>query len=107
MAEIRFEELGKQEGLNLSLWKRTYGISKDGEFYVPAAIAGDEQKIMMCASYDGIGIAHYKNHLYIPLTWAKKEFPDAAEVWNAFENMMRGPEDSATLLKAEQSGPKD
>jgi len=43
---------------------------------------------MMCASYDGISVASYKGHLYVPLTWAKKEFPDADEVWEAFERRM-------------------
>lgn len=98
MAEIHFYELEKQEGVTLTLWKRSFGISTDGEFYVPAALAGDEQKVMMCASYDGIGIATYRKHLYIPLTWAKKEYPDAAEVWNAFENRVRELGGSATLL---------
>ena len=98
MAEIQFYEMAKQEGSPLTLWQRSYGISKDGEFYVPAAIAGDEQKVMMCASFDGIGIATYRKHLYIPLTWAKREYPDAAEVWNAFENRMRELRGSATTL---------
>lgn len=98
MAEVQFYEMEKQEGSPLTLWQRSYGISTDGEFYVPAAIAGDEQKVMMCASFDGIGIATYRKHLYIPLTWAKKEYPDAAEVWNAFENRVRELGGSATLL---------
>jgi len=88
MAEVQFREMDVQDGRKLTAWQRSYGVSEDGEFYVPAAIAGDEQKVMMCASYDGISVASYKGHLYVPLTWAKKEFPDADEVWEAFERRM-------------------
>ena len=78
-----------QEAPKLTAWQRSYGVGEDGEFYVPAVIAGDEQKVMMCAAYDGLTVPSYKGHLYIPLSWAKKEFPQAAEVWTAFENRMR------------------
>ena len=89
MAEIQFRMMDAQEGNKLTAWQRSYGVDEDGEYYVPAIIAGDEQKVMMCASYDGCSVASYKGHLYVPLTWAKKEFPKEEEVWTAFENRMR------------------
>lgn len=88
MAEIQFRTIDAQEGPKLADWQRSYGVSEVGEFFVPALIAGGEEKVMMCASYDGILVATYKGHLYIPLSWAKKEFPEALEVWTAFENRM-------------------
>ena len=89
MAEVQFREIDVEDGLKLTAWQRAFGVAEDGEFYVPAAIAGDEEKVMMCASYDGISVASYKGHFYVPLTWAKKEFPDADEVWSAFERRMK------------------
>lgn len=89
MAEVQFREMEAQEGRKMPAWQLAYGVDEDGEFYLPGAIAGDEQKVMMSASFDGISVVTYKGHLYVPLSWAKKEFPAAGEVWTAFEKRVK------------------
>lgn len=88
MADVQFYEMDVQQGRDLRDWQRAYGVDENNEFYVPAVIAGDEHQVMLCATSDGISVCRYKKHLYVPLTWAKRAFPEANEVWTAFENRM-------------------
>lgn len=48
--------------------------------FVPAAIAGNEQKVVLCAAYDGTSVAHIHNHAYVPASWLSSEFPDTREL---------------------------
>jgi hypothetical protein len=76
-------ELEQPEGKKLPAWRRTFGVSEEGnEVFVPAAIAGNEQKVFLCVNYDGTPFAHVHNHVYVPAIWLSKEFPDTKELCN-------------------------
>ncbi|WP_212645444.1 hypothetical protein [Delftia sp. PE138] len=89
MSQVQFHTLDPEVAPKLTAWQRSYGVSADGEYYVPAAAAGSEDKVLMAANFDGVSIASFKGHLYVPLSWAKKEFRSAQEVWSAIETHMR------------------
>lgn len=90
MLDVQFRTMDDQEGRKLTEWQRSYGVREDGEYYVPAAAAdASEDKVMMRAAYEGISVLRYKSHSYVPLGWAKKEFPESEEIWSAFEKRMR------------------
>jgi len=74
-------EQEQPEGKKIPKWMRTFGVSENGgEVFVPAAIAGNEQKIFLCVAYDGTPSAQNHKHLYVPASWLSKEFPDTKEL---------------------------
>lgn len=61
-------------------WFRTAGVSHDREVFLPAALAGDEKAIFLAAGWDGnVPIFMSKWHLYVPVEWLKKEYPEVSE----------------------------
>jgi hypothetical protein len=62
-------------------WARSVAIEKTGgECFFPAAWIGDEMSIMLCVSFDDVRYFHDKKHLYIPLSWAIREYPQHAKM---------------------------
>jgi hypothetical protein len=66
-------------------WKRSAGVDVDGTVFVPAAICGNEQAAVMCASFDGVSMVLFLNHAYIPAQWVKKEYPALAGIVESVE----------------------
>ena len=55
-------------------WQRSVLVHDDGTIFVPACLGASETEVMLCAGYDGIGIAQHKGHLFVPIDWLEKEF---------------------------------
>jgi hypothetical protein len=57
------------------VWTRSFYIANDGECFLPAVLFGQEFPITLMLSYDGCTLMTHKNHAYVPLSWATKNFP--------------------------------
>jgi hypothetical protein len=70
-------------------WKKRACLL-DGEVYVPATAAGEpENRVVLRAAFDGVGLVVDGGHAYIPATWAKREFPREADVISLIESQVR------------------
>lgn len=87
MTETTFHKL-EVEGLQLL--QSSYGISKSGEVFLPAALAGDPAAVLMRAGYKLVSLFQHEGNVYIPLSWAKHEFPGAMDLWHACEEHIKG-----------------
>jgi hypothetical protein len=73
-------------------WRRCVAVSDDGEVFAPAWIAGNEQKVGMCAAYDGGRAIVCDGHLYLPMSWLVREYPKLQEMNDALmRNLQRKP----------------
>ena len=66
-------------------WMRSAALADDGTIYAPAVIAGSEQEVLLCASFDGVSVAMDSGHLFVPTKWMAQEFKHAAEVCQKIE----------------------
>lgn len=66
-------------------WQRTvfYDFDSD-DIFIPAQFIMTEMMALVALGYDGTKAITNKNHLYVPLKWAKKETNDK-ELLNHFE----------------------
>jgi hypothetical protein len=87
---IQWHLMNPPAGHNLPKWKCTFGVSDDGVVFLPAVIAGDEQAVLLCASYDGVEAVQGFGHLYVSTTWMAREYPPTAEICAAAEKYARG-----------------
>ena len=70
-------------------WTRMAGVLEDGRVFVPAIIAATEQKVWLCASFDGVGMLRDGQHNYYPVDWIIKEFPQVREIAEKIERKAR------------------
>lgn len=61
-------------------WSRTLFVTDNGLLMVPAVLAGREKIVAMKAAWDGCPMIRFKNHLFVPTEWLKKEFPKDARL---------------------------
>lgn len=87
MTETTFHKL---EVESMKIWPSSYGLSKSGEVFLPAALAGNSAEVLMRAGYNLVSVLQHEGNVYIPLSWAKREFPRAIELWNACEEHIKG-----------------
>ena len=59
---------------------KTSGITQDGKVFVWAGIAGPENTVTLCATYDGVEMAVVDDHVYLPAEWVVKEYPQLTEL---------------------------
>jgi hypothetical protein len=59
---------------------RSVAVADDGTIFAPAAMSGNEQRAMLCASWDGVPAVLNAKHVYLPVKWLAKEYPELAEV---------------------------
>lgn len=87
MSEIQFVTAGTSPGVKMAKWQRSAGINaKTGDVFVPAHIAGNEQELLLCASFDGEPCAILHKHLFVRSSWMKKEYPKTKEVCEKIES---------------------
>ncbi len=67
-------------------WARRVWIDENGEAFVPAALAGSETSILLTAAWDGVSLVTDADHVYLPLSWLTREYPQYARNW---ENIAR------------------
>lgn len=78
---MKWIEYEQNDGKHIPAWMRTLGVSEEtGEVFVPAAMAGNEQNVLLCTAYDGTIVASNHNHVYVPASWLSREFPDTKEL---------------------------
>jgi hypothetical protein len=77
------------QGTRKRQWKLCAAIDDNGVVFAPAAIAGNEQSVMLCAAFDGISAVINKRHFYLPTDWLAKEYPAMADVFNTIERRVR------------------
>lgn len=86
---MQWIEMENPIGKRVPRWQRSAGISDDGIVFVPGAMTGNEQEILLCAAYDGTSVVSYLNHLYVPSHWLAKEFPKTKEVCELIERKIK------------------
>jgi len=66
-------------------WLLTAFRADDGTVYAPAAAAGREKEVLLCAGFDGVGMYVSRNHVYLPVAWLRSEYPSLSVMWDAIE----------------------
>ena len=68
-------------------WMRTLLIFEEGRrIMVPAAASGQHEFLCsMAAGWDGILSTSYRGHVFLPLDWMRREYPDREELWNLMQ----------------------
>ncbi len=68
------------------LWKRqTFHCEASGEIYIPAAACDQERVVFYSACFDGVPLVESLGHAYVPLSWARENYPDGGELWDLME----------------------
>lgn len=83
---------------NWPKWKRSFLVNEDGQVFLPAILAGNENNVFFMASWDGgIETVLHKKHLFVPLKWMLSEFPETSDICSKIANDPR----LADLIKKE------
>lgn len=61
-------------------WARQCALDSANQLWVPAAMAGNEQMVLLCASFDGEPVFLHDHHLYVRASWMEREHPDIADL---------------------------
>ena len=61
-------------------WMLSAALADDGTVFVPAVIAGNEGRVLLMASWDGISSVFDDGHIYLPADWMALEWPDISDV---------------------------
>ena len=77
-------------------WALQAYLGDDDKVYAPAAIAGGEQYVFLCAAFDGVDFVLDAGHVYLPVDWLAAAFPEVAEVAEKIDARVR-----QTLAEAE------
>ena len=65
----------------LPRWKRMFFYDEETkEVYLPAVVAGKEEAVFLCLCFDGVGCIRKYNHIYAPISWLRREYPETAEL---------------------------
>jgi hypothetical protein len=48
-------------------------------------MTGNEKRAMLCASWDGVSAVLNANHVYLPVKWLAKEYPELSELARRIE----------------------
>jgi hypothetical protein len=91
-ATIEWFSVERPQGTQEPRWKFCAAIDAEGIVFAPAAIAGNEQAVMLCAAFDGIPAVISKHHVYLPTTWLADNYPYMAEVFHRIEQRVRSGE---------------
>ena len=70
-------------------WLMSACLAPDGQVYSAAAMVGNEPLVGLRAAHDGVPIIVDEGHIYLPVAWLAKEFPEWAEVMEAIEKRVR------------------
>lgn len=77
------------EGKRLPAWARTAFVDDDGVIFAPAAIAGNERAVLLCAMQDGVPLMSDKGHTYVPTSWIAQEYPSQLGTCLSIERRIR------------------
>jgi hypothetical protein len=84
----------------LAEWERTIWLDEEtGEVYVPATATGlPEATVMMMCGFETVGVLMDSGHLYVPLYWVRREYPEERDLWDLMA--------SHAARAAQQDGPR-
>jgi|SRR6516165_2964543 hypothetical protein len=89
---LRFEVSGKGPR-----WARTAWVMRSsGDIYMPAAAAGNETTVFLCAGFDNEPILRVHRHVYVRTSWVRREFPKCADIADLIERKIKGSQTNAT-----------
>lgn len=74
----------------LPAWQRSAAINDNGVVFAPAIICDNENKVFLCAGFDGEQCLMNDGHVYFRTSWLKQEFPDTKDIMEQIESKMRG-----------------
>ena len=86
---MRWIEVENQTKKKVPKWIRSAGLADDGTVYIPAAVSGNEQAALLSASWDGISMVSYLNHIFLPTSWLAKEYPMTQELCIKIERRLK------------------
>lgn len=90
MPEITHELVVSCPSVRWAEWKRSLLVADDGGLYAPAVAAGVTEAVAFyTAAYDGIAFIRHKKHLFLPLSWMRREYPEERELWDVMEKRAR------------------
>ncbi len=70
-------------------WTRTACLAENGDVYMPAAVAGNERTVFLCAAYDGEPVTVRAKHLFVRTKWVASEYPKIADLAQKIEARVR------------------
>ncbi len=87
MGKVHWFAVPNPEHKRFPEWRRSFGISDEGNVFVPAAMAGDdtEMHVMLCAAAEGQATAVHLDHHFVPSGWLKREFSKHFELIEIIE----------------------
>lgn len=87
MNSIHWFCVSNPDGKSFPERRRSFGVSDNGEVFVPAAMAGEETEmnVTLCASGGGQSTAMHLDHHFVPSDWLKREFPKHFELIEMIE----------------------
>lgn len=72
------------------LWARSAALADDGTVFIPAAIAGNEMRTVLAATWDSnVPMVIDSGHAYLPSTWMARECPRNADICELIERRVR------------------
>jgi len=86
------------DGHRLPKWQRSAAVDDAGTVFAPAAIAGNEQSIFFCASWDGVPGVASRKHIFLPVEWLAREYPLTRDLCASIE---RGVREAQAVAAAE------
>lgn len=73
----------------LPQWMRSAAMSDSGTVFIPAAIAGDEKAVFLCAAYDGVEACVNRRHVFLPSRWVSSNYPEIADICAKIERIVQ------------------
>lgn len=73
--EITWMEFEQSVDRHFPQWKRRVAIDSNGDVYLPAAMAGDENQVILEASYDASKFLMREGHYYVSSEWLSRAYP--------------------------------
>jgi len=97
---IWYELPKAQRKRKIKAWMLRCFEDDDGKLYVPAVLAASPMEVMLCASFDGVGMildGKSKDAIYAPADWMEREYPDTSSAIDRIrENILKSKEEKCS-----------
>ena len=70
-------------------WERSAGLDDDGGVWLPAAVVGNEALVYAKTDLDGEPLVLHDDHLFVRVSWLRREYPECAEGLDALAAKIR------------------
>ena len=92
MTELHWYQIDNPKGQTVPRWQCQAACAADGTIFAPAAIAGNETAVFLCAGYDGVPCVVDAKHVYLPTDWLAREYPAVRDICAVIEKRVREAE---------------